>query len=153
MKSKHNLYTRLLASSYPVPIGCLKSAREVAWETPYFLATWKIPYVHRAQTSLFSPNILQNSSRVFFCEFRVLLEKYAQQSFRQSEFELRYDIKHPGNMNIGSNTQQDIIYTCQYHIERVRTKRQQNNAKFAKRPQKNGKPGYAIFFCGLFANF
>ena len=38
--------------------------------------------------AVYFQNILQNSSCAIFCEVRVLLEKYAQLLFRQSEFEL-----------------------------------------------------------------
>ena len=52
----------------------------------YFLTMWKIPYVYRAQTSLF---IFQISfDRAFFCQVLVLREEYTWLSFHQSEFEL-----------------------------------------------------------------
>ena len=79
-------------SLFHLPVLLLYN-REVQ-ETPHFLASWKIPFVYCAQTSLFFLNILQNSSRAFFCEVRVLLEKYARLLFRRIEFELWSGIKH-----------------------------------------------------------
>ena len=75
-------------------------SREVQ-RTPYFLCIWKIPYVYRAQTSLF---IFQISceilcSHAFFCEVRVLLETYAPESFRHTYWERNWALirhQHPG---------------------------------------------------------
>ena len=74
--------------------GCLTKATCLTWSGQG--STWKIPYVYRAQTSLFLlTKILQNSSRALFCEIRVLIEKYARLTFRRIEFELWSGIHHP----------------------------------------------------------